>query len=207
MQRHEGLPVRLETPETMLSPGAGAVMTDPHNTPQARLMQALFGVMVTKCISAVASMDVADALKDGPLYYTDLAAVVGADQRALHRVMRMLVSVGIFDEPTPGSFGLNELSDLLRSDVHGSLRDMAVMITSESHWVPWGELENILGERQSTVSQQLARLRLDRLVATRRDGKTIYYSLADENVRAILDALRKAFCGPGEGVKAELAES
>ncbi|MCA8912830.1 MAG: methyltransferase [Planctomycetes bacterium] len=119
-------------------------MTDPHNTPQARLMQALFGVMVTKCISAVASMDVADALKDGPLYYTDLAAVVGADQRALHRVMRMLVSVGIFDEPTPGSFGLNELSDLLRSDVHGSLRDMAVMITSESHWVPWGELENIL---------------------------------------------------------------
>lgn len=62
-----------------------------------------------------------------------------------------------------------------------------------------GELENILGERQSTVSQQLARLRLDRLVATRRDGKTIYYSLADENVRAILDALRKAFCEPAEG--------
>lgn len=61
-----------------------------------------------------------------------------------------------------------------------------------------GELENILGERQSTVSQQLARLRLDRLVATRRDGKTIYYSLADENVRAILDALRKAFCEPDE---------
>ncbi|MFO1134894.1 MAG: metalloregulator ArsR/SmtB family transcription factor [Rhodoblastus sp.] len=61
-----------------------------------------------------------------------------------------------------------------------------------------GELENILGERQSTVSQQLARLRLDRLVSTRRDGKTIYYSLADENVRAILEALRKAFCAPAE---------
>ena len=60
------------------------------------------------------------------------------------------------------------------------------------------ELENILSLRQSAVSQQLARLRYDGMVDTRRDGKTIYYSLADENVRAILEALRKAFCAPAE---------
>jgi DNA-binding transcriptional ArsR family regulator len=52
-----------------------------------------------------------------------------------------------------------------------------------------GDLEVLLGQRQSTVSQQLARLRLDGLVTTRRDGKMIYYSLADQNVRSILDAL------------------
>ena len=87
-----------------------------------------------------------------------------------------------------------EASDFLKALSHES-RLLLLCALSEGE-CSVGELENILGERQSTVSQQLARLRLDRLVTTRRDGKTIYYSLADENVRAILDALRKAFCEP-----------
>lgn len=89
-----------------------------------------------------------------------------------------------------------EASDFLKALSHES-RLLLLCALSEGE-CSVGELESILGERQSTVSQQLARLRLDRLVATRRDGKTIYYSLADENVRAILEALRKAFCEPAE---------
>ena len=58
-----------------------------------------------------------------------------------------------------------------------------------------GELEQFLSQRQSTVSQQLARLRLEGLVTTRRDGKTIFYSLASDKVRTILDAVYKVFCG------------
>ena len=58
------------------------------------------------------------------------------------------------------------------------------------------ELEQFLGERQSTVSQQLARLRLDRLVTARREGKTIYYGLANEGVRKILTAIYDVFCVP-----------
>jgi DNA-binding transcriptional ArsR family regulator len=57
-----------------------------------------------------------------------------------------------------------------------------------------GELEQFLSQRQSTVSQQLARLRLEGLVTTRRDGKTIFYSLASDKVRTILDAVYKVFC-------------
>ncbi len=58
-----------------------------------------------------------------------------------------------------------------------------------------GELEDLLSRRQSTVSQQLARLRLDGLVSARREGTTIYYRLADEKVKIVLEALYKAFCG------------
>ena len=57
-----------------------------------------------------------------------------------------------------------------------------------------GELESFLDLRQSTVSQQLARLRLEGLVAARRDGKTIYYSIANEKVRAVIGVLYNAFC-------------
>jgi DNA-binding transcriptional ArsR family regulator len=45
-------------------------------------------------------------------------------------------------------------------------------------------LEELLALRQSTVSQQLARLRLDGLVKTKRDGKTIYYNLACQHFRS-----------------------
>jgi DNA-binding transcriptional ArsR family regulator len=58
------------------------------------------------------------------------------------------------------------------------------------------EIERALELRQPTVSQQLARLRADGLVATRRDGKAIYYSLASEEARIILGAVYEVFCGP-----------
>jgi DNA-binding transcriptional ArsR family regulator len=57
------------------------------------------------------------------------------------------------------------------------------------------ELEDELSLRQPTVSQQLARLRADGLVATRRDGKVIYYSLASEEARAVIGVIYDAFCG------------
>lgn len=117
--------------------------------PEGQLLQALFGFMVTKCLSAVAVHNVADELAGGPLYYVDLARRTGTDQRALHRVMRMLSGVGIFDEIEPGRYGLNETSQLLRTDVPGSMRDMAVMITSPSHWLPWGRMEDVLESGKS----------------------------------------------------------
>lgn len=59
------------------------------------------------------------------------------------------------------------------------------------------ELEQSLNLRQPAVSQQLARLRADDLVATRRDGKNIYYSLARNEVREVISALHRAFCRSG----------
>lgn len=63
-----------------------------------------------------------------------------------------------------------------------------------------GEIEALTGARQPTVSQQLARLRADGIVASRRDGKTIYYSLCCERTRTLLRELcelYKAAAGRG----------
>ena len=88
-----------------------------------------------------------------------------------------------------------EASEFLKALSHES-RLLLLCILAEGE-CSVSELESILGERQSTVSQQLARLRLDRLVTTRREGKTIYYSLADDNVRVVLEVLYSVFCAPG----------
>jgi DNA-binding transcriptional ArsR family regulator len=62
-----------------------------------------------------------------------------------------------------------------------------------------GELAEFLGIRDSGVSQHLALLRKDGLVATRRDGQTIWYSIASAEARALLSTLYDIFCAPQQG--------
>ena len=117
--------------------------------PQAALMQVMFGMMASKCLSAVAAIGVPDALREGPRHYSALASDLGADPAALRRVMRLLAGLGLFDEKEPGVYSLTPGSHLLRSDVPGSMRAMSVMITSHSHWAPWGRLEDVLRTGES----------------------------------------------------------
>ena len=58
-----------------------------------------------------------------------------------------------------------------------------------------GGLAGFLGIRDSTVSQHLALLRKDGVVTTRRDGQTIWYSIASAPARAVLEALYRVYCG------------
>lgn len=51
------------------------------------------------------------------------------------------------------------------------------------------ELAHYVGLAQSAASQHLAKLRADGLVATRRDGQTIYYRLTDPAAIRVIDAL------------------
>ncbi|WP_323775913.1 metalloregulator ArsR/SmtB family transcription factor [Leisingera sp.] len=57
-----------------------------------------------------------------------------------------------------------------------------------------GELEALLNMRQAAVSQMLARLREEGLVATRREGKTVFYCLTDGNTQQLIALLYRQFC-------------
>lgn len=57
-------------------------------------------------------------------------------------------------------------------------------------------LEDLLSARQAAVSQQLSRLRFEGLVVPRRDGKTIYYRLADDRATQIMEVVYELFCLP-----------
>ena len=57
-----------------------------------------------------------------------------------------------------------------------------------------GDLEEALDIRQPTLSQQLGVLRGEGLVATRRDGKRIYYSVADPAILRLLEVLYRIYC-------------
>ncbi len=65
-------------------------------------------------------------------------------------------------------------------------------LTQGEHGV--GDLESVLGIGQPTLSQQLAVLRDEALVRTRRDGKQIFYSIASAEALAILELLYQLYC-------------
>ena len=57
-----------------------------------------------------------------------------------------------------------------------------------------GELEQMLGIVQPTLSQQLTVLREEQLVSTRREGKGIYYSVNSPQALAVIQTLYQHFC-------------
>jgi len=61
-----------------------------------------------------------------------------------------------------------------------------------------GDLEENLAIRQPTLSQQLGVLRTEGLVAGRRDGKHIYYRVADPQALRLLQSLEQVFCAGGD---------
>ncbi|MCB1492488.1 MAG: winged helix-turn-helix transcriptional regulator [Rhodobiaceae bacterium] len=91
----------------------------------------------------------------------------------------------------------SKASDLLKALSHET-RLMILCLLAEGE-KSVSELEDLLTMPQAAVSQQLARLRLEGLVAARRDGRMIYYRLDDEQVKPIIAALYYMFCKPMKG--------
>lgn len=85
-----------------------------------------------------------------------------------------------------------DASNFLKAISHeGRLMILCHLVSGEKSVT---ELEDLLSARQAAVSQQLSRLRLEGLVKPRRDGKAIYYSLADQRAVKVLEVVYDLFC-------------
>jgi C-methyltransferase len=82
----------------------------------AAMMEMIIAAWTSQAITVAAQLGVADALANGPLPIEELAAQVGADADALRRLLRALISKGIFRLRRDGRYELNSLAGTLRSD-------------------------------------------------------------------------------------------
>jgi hypothetical protein len=112
--------------------------------PAQQVLQVATGYMASSCLYAAITLDVADHLKNGPKNMAELAAATDANEDALYRVLRVLASLGIFDEVAPRKFALTPAADLLRTDVPGSLRGMAVFLPDPMHYRIYGNVMHSL---------------------------------------------------------------
>ncbi len=97
---------------------------------------------------------------------------------------------------TPRQFAARagEAATLLKALAHEARLMVLCQLLEGEHSA--GALQEASGLSQSALSQHLARLREEGLVATRREAQTIYYSLAEPNVARVLETLAQIYCPP-----------
>jgi hypothetical protein len=108
--------------------------------PNLTILQMLAGRWVSQAISTAAHLGVADALAGGPQAPEAIAERIGAHAPTLRRLLRALASVGIFAEDDAGRFRQTPASEVLRADVPGSLRGMAMYMGSRAAALAWADL-------------------------------------------------------------------
>ena len=90
--------------------------------PHVQIIQMGTAYWVSQFVCTAANMRLADHLADGPRSASELAAVTGANPRAMHRFMRTLASLGMLTQDGGDRFALTPLGAALKSDAPGAAR-------------------------------------------------------------------------------------
>ena len=110
--------------------------------PPAVLYQLATGYYVSRALFIAADLGIADHLVDGARSAEQLTNATATHAPSLRRVLRLLVSAGVFSERDDGTFELTPLSEWLRSDVPGSFRSAVRLFTGPQEWGAWGALSH-----------------------------------------------------------------
>lgn len=123
--------------------------------PTFRLVQLGSAYWQSRSLYVAARLDIATLLADEALPVDTIARRVSANADALYRLLRMLASMGVFEEASPRLFRNNRLSQPLREDHPQNVRAMILMHNSPEMSRPWFEhLE--LGVRGGAVPFELS---------------------------------------------------
>jgi O-methyltransferase domain/Dimerisation domain len=125
----------------LLRAGADAVVPPP-----LALFEQIAGYMQTHLLRAAARLRIADLLAPGPLSAEELAARAGVQAAGLERMMRGLVTIGVFVRRRDGRFANNRASAPLRADAAISMRDAALYFGSPAQLRAWDGLEATLAD-------------------------------------------------------------
>jgi len=98
-----------------------------------RLLELIVMRLMSEALHVAAALGVADLLANGPQSAEQLAQATGANAQSLRRVLRALVSIGVFAQDSADCFFLAPMGELLRHDVEGSLQPAALFFGGE-----WG---------------------------------------------------------------------
>lgn len=101
------------------------------------------GHYFSRALYVAAKLGLADLLAGGPRDHRDLAAASGTHAPSLNRVLRLLASVGVFEELEGGRFALTPVGETLRADAPASMREV-VLLFAGSFSESWRELEYCL---------------------------------------------------------------
>lgn len=111
-----------------------------QSTPFESMMQLISGFWISRGIYVAAKLGVADYLRDGDKTAAELASATNTNADSLYRVLRMLATVGVFEQKGEDIFALTPLSETLLTDSPASLRGCAIAEMGEVHYDAWGNI-------------------------------------------------------------------
>lgn len=106
------------------------------------LPRLLFGYKATQCLYVAAKLNIADQLINGEKHIDELANIVNAKPEPLYRVLRCLVSLGVFSQADK-TFSLNEAAKRLETHSDNSLKDFIILCGEELYQATGGLLYSV----------------------------------------------------------------
>ncbi len=110
--------------------------------PHLEMVELATGHFRAQAICTAAALGIADLLKDGPKGVEELGRATGAQPQALHRLLRALASIGVFQQDEHGDFDLTPLATTLLSDSPDSVLEGVLLAHAPFHWNSWSHLHH-----------------------------------------------------------------
>ena len=167
-------------------------MHSDHATPPlATMFEMLTGYRLAAALAAMAKLDLADLLADGPRDVVDLAERAGAHAPSLARLLRFLAAYDVVRVTGPSQYELTPLGACLRGSAPGSLRTQALAIGEAWYWQPWGELAHSVRTGQAAFPRVMGEDQFAYL-AHHPEAQTLFdrlmTKLSDREVDAVIAA-------------------
>lgn len=105
----------------------------PEDKSREVLLQLLAGEWISRCIFVAAKLEIADHLEESPMSAKDLAELTHTNPDSLYRIIRLLSSVGVFEEKEDGVFSNNHVSLLLSKRNPDTLRAYTLLFGEVHH--------------------------------------------------------------------------
>lgn len=154
-------------------------MTNAGDNPTQYVLDEAMGYVYSAALRAVALLDVAEHLADGPRYPGELAELTGSYGPFLRRVLRLLATKEIFREDAEGRFHLTPRANVLRAGVPGTMRAGVLAVTHEVYWLPTHDLVDAVRHGEPAFDRRYGQPFFDYLAANPSVGAVFNEGMAN----------------------------
>jgi hypothetical protein len=143
------------------------------------------GYVAASALNAMVRMGVADLLAKGAMPVDKLAEQTGSHADSLCRVLRLLCSLGVFEETADGVFANNESSEFLRADVPNSQRDMMMFIGDPFHFRIYADMVPTIKDGRTGAEHLFGKNVFDVFAEDKEEQKLFDNAMTSFSLRAV----------------------
>lgn len=168
---------------------------------QRTMMSTITGFWISQMTAALAHLEVAEHLHDGPKSAARVAALAGSDPHATFRLLRAAVDPGLVrHDPDTDRFASTPLLDRLRASAPDSLRNVALVWSAPLHWQAWGRFTDCVRTGENQVNAAVGRPAFDHLAEHPVEAEWFSRAMAELSLPTIREAVGVIGARPGRRI-------